>query len=369
MTIMDNALAVKVSFNNKEASFYKSINDAANQYFDKKQLKKSGNWSLYSKTIILLSAAIAIYGLVLFVEMPVFVIILLSLLFGFVSACIGFNVMHDANHGSYSSKKWINNTLGLSINALGGNSFIWKYKHNILHHTYPNVDGMDDDIAKSPLIRMCETQPWFPAHRFQHIYTPVLYAFSSLIWVLFQDFEKYFRPRLSNATIASKMSLTDHIIFWISKVFYLAFYILIPILVIGWLKWLLFFVTLHVGLGLTLAVVFQLAHVVESTEFLHVSPGETKKIENEWAVHQVQTTANFSPSSPVLSWFLGGLNYQVEHHLFPRISHVHYPALSKIVQEKCKEFNLVYNSIPTFTKAVNSHFRTIKLLGRKPAFA
>lgn len=360
---------MKVSFNNKNASFYKSINEAADQYFDGQKLSRTGNWKLYSKTIILISAAVAVYLLILFVSMPVIITISLSLLFGFISACIGFNVMHDANHGSYSSKKWINNTLGLTMNALGGNSFIWKYKHNILHHTYPNVDGMDDDIAKSPLIRMCETQPWFPAHRLQHIYTPVLYALSSLIWVLFQDFEKYFRPKLSNTTIASKMLFADHVIFWTSKVLYVTFYMLVPILLVGWLKWLLFFITLHVGLGLTLAVVFQLAHVVESTEFSHVAHGETKKIENEWAIHQVQTTANFSPGSPVLSWFLGGLNFQVEHHLFPRVSHVHYPALSKIVREKCKEFNLQYNCIPTFSEAVNSHFRTIKMLGRKPALA
>ncbi len=357
---------MKVSFNNKNANFFSSVNQEADSYFKSHRLSKTGNWKLYSKTIILISAALAIYLSILFFNFPVIVTIAFGLLLGFISACIGFNVMHDANHGSYCSKKWLNNTLGLTINALGGNSFIWKHKHNILHHTYPNVDGVDDDIAKSPFMRMCETQPWKPAHRFQHLYTPLLYALSSLIWVLFQDFEKYFKPRLSTVSFASKMSRIDHILFWSSKVLYLFFYMLLPVMLIGWAQWLAFFIPLHIGLGLTLAIVFQLAHVVEITEFEHVLPEQTKKIDNEWAIHQVQTTANFAPTSSVLTWLLGGLNYQVEHHLFPRVSHVHYPALSEIIKAKCKEFGLRYNCIPSLRKAVNSHFRLIKLLGTRP---
>jgi linoleoyl-CoA desaturase len=358
---------IKVSFNNTNTSFYKSINEAADHYFAEKKLQKTGNWKLYSKTLILVAVALTVYGLILLVQLPISVTILLSLVLGVTSACIGFNVMHDANHGSYSSRRWVNETLSLSLNAMGGNSFIWRYKHNVLHHTYPNVDGLDDDIAKSPFIRMCPSQRWVPAHRLQHLYTPVLYALSSLIWVLFQDFEKYFMPRLRGTTIRSRMHATDHILFWISKLLYIGFYIVLPVLLTGWLNGLVFFVTLHVGLGLVLAIVFQLAHVVEDTEFHHVSDGENKKMENEWAIHQVQTTANFSPGNPVLSWLLGGLNYQVEHHLFPRVSHIHYPALSKIVMTKCKEFGLKYNCMSTFSMAVNSHFRQIKLLGKKPA--
>jgi len=358
---------MKVSFNNKNASFYNSVNLEADKYFTSNRLSKTGNWHLYSKTIILISAALALYISILLFHFPIVITIVLSLLLGFICACIGFNVMHDANHGSYCSKKWLNSVLGLTMNALGGNSFIWKQKHNILHHTYPNVDGMDDDIAKSPFMRMCETQPWKPAHRYQHLYTPFLYALSSLIWVLFQDFEKYFKPRLNGASIASRMSLIDHVLFWSSKVLYLFFYVLLPVVLIGWAQWLAFFVPLHIGLGFTLAIVFQLAHVVEITGFEHISPDQTKKIENEWAIHQLETTTNFAPSSPVLSWLLGGLNYQVEHHLFPRISHIHYPVLSEIIKSKCKEFGLRYNCIPSLRKAVNSHFRFIKLLGTDPA--
>jgi len=345
--------------------FFQSLKDAADNYFSGKGVRRTGDRRLYIKTIVLFTIALTLYLVLILLSMPAWTFILLSCLLGFTSACIGFNVMHDANHGSYSASERINNLLGLSLNALGGNSFIWKFKHNVIHHTYPNVDGVDDDIAKSPFIRMCSTQPWMPAHRVQHIYTPVLYAISSILWVLFQDFEKYFRRKI-NQTALAEMKPNDHLIFWLSKVLYIFFYVVIPVIMIGWTKWLLFFLSLHIGLGFTLAIVFQLAHVVEETTFEFAPLDETTRIENEWAIHQVKTTSNFSPNSLVISWLVGGLNYQVEHHLFPRVSHVHYPALSKIVKEQCKEFDLPYNCIPSFREAVASHFRLIRLLGKKP---
>jgi linoleoyl-CoA desaturase len=354
----------KVTFNNKNHVFYTSLKASVDKYFTSTGKKRTGNIELYTKSIVLIGGAIGLYVLLLFVPMLWLPTALLSLVLGFVLACIGFNVMHDANHGSYSSRKWINETLGLTLNALGGNSFIWKQKHNIIHHTYTNIDGVDDDIAKSPFIRMCSTQRWVPAHRLQHLYTPVLYALSSMIWILFQDFDKYFRKKIVNTSL-TKMSRADHLIFWLSKVLYLLFYVAVPIVLMGWQSWLLFFLCMHIGLGFTLSIVFQLAHVVEETEFDSTN-GDAKQIENEWAIHQVKTTANFSPNNRIISWFAGGLNYQIEHHLFPRVSHIHYPALSKLVKAECDAFNISYNSLPSFKAAVTSHFRFIRVLGRKP---
>lgn len=354
----------KVSFNNKNQVFFTSLKSAVDNYFETTGKKKTGDIRLYTKTVFFIVAAISLYTLILFAPISLLFKILCSLLLGFVLACIGFNVMHDANHGSYSSRKWVNNVLGLTINALGGNSFIWKQKHNIIHHTYTNIDGIDDDIAKSPFIRMCSTQPWVPAHRLQHIYITFLYAFSSMIWILFQDFEKYFKKKIVNTSL-SKMSKNDHLIFWISKILYVVFYIVIPMVVLGWQAGLLCFVSMHISLGITLSIVFQLAHVVEETEFESAGV-DPKSIDNEWAIHQIKTTSNFSSGNKLLSWHVGGLNYQIEHHLFPRISHVHYPALSKIVRSECATFQLPYNHMPTLTAAVISHFRFIKMLGRKP---
>lgn len=353
----------KVVFTNRNPVFYSELKKSVEEYFTINALKKTGNWHLYSKTIILFVTAISTYCYLLLATYHPAMGVVLSCLLGFTLASIGFNVMHDACHGSYSSKKWLNNTLGLSLNALGGNAFIWKFKHNILHHTYTNVDGIDDDIAKSPLIRQCRSQQWVPAHRFQHLYVVLVYAISSFAWVFIMDFTKYFTGRVFKTDL-QKMSTTEHVVFWVSKVLYMLFYIAIPVYFVGWQAWAIGFAAMHVVMGLTLALVFQLAHVVEHTEFEKVD-GDEKLIENEWAIHQVKTTANFAPKDTVISWIVGGLNYQVEHHLFPRVSHVHYPGISRIVKEVCEKHDVPYNEYTTMSAAVASHFRTMKALGKE----
>lgn len=357
----------KVTFNNKRALFYASLKTDIDHYFKSSGISSKGNMKLYLKAMILLPAALGIYLALLFLNLPVSVALLLAGTLGFLFACIGFNVMHDACHGSFSSKKWVNELFGYSLNLLGGNAFIWKFKHNIIHHTYTNVDGVDDDIAKSPLMRQCHSQKWVPAHRFQHIYVILIYAISSFAWVAIMDFNKYLKQKVF-ATPLQKMSLMEHFIFWISKLFNIGVYVVLPISILGLKTWAIGFTVLHICMGFTLAIVFQLAHVVEQTEF-EFAGTEDLEIENEWAVHQIKTTANFSPNNPVISWFAGGLNYQIEHHLFPRISHVHYPALSKIVEQKCKEFDLPYHVNETFVGAVASHFRMMKELGKRPDYS
>lgn len=357
----------KVTFNNKKSVFYNTLKANVDEYFVTNNIRKTGNWTLYIKTIILIPAAVFLYVFLLTVQLPVILAILLCAILGFVLASIGFNVMHDACHGSYSSKKWVNEVLGLTLNALGGNAFIWKFKHNIIHHTYTNVDGIDDDIAKSPIMRQCTTQKWVPAHRFQHIYVVFVYAISSIAWVALMDFTKYFTQRIFSTPL-QKMSLNDHIVFWLSKVLYALFYVVIPIYFVGGTAWLVGYLSMEITLGLTLALVFQLAHVVEHAEF-ETAGIEPKLIENEWAAHQVRTTVNFAPRNWVINWYVGGLNYQVEHHLFPRISHIHYPAISEIVKKTCEQYDLPYNTIPTMSKSIASHFRMMKKLGEKPAIS
>lgn len=357
----------KVTFNNKSTAFYNELKSGVDKYFSEKGIRRTGNWELYLKTATLIPAALVIYILLLTINPGIFVGIALSALLGFILASIGFNVMHDACHGSYSSKKWINYTLGLSLNALGGNAFIWKFKHNIIHHTYTNVDGIDDDIAKSPIMRQCNTQKWVPAHRFQHIYVILVYAISSFAWVFIMDFTKYFTQKVF-ATPLQKMDRNEHFMFWLSKVLYILFYVAIPVYFVGWAAWGVGFAAMHVALGFTLAIVFQLAHVVEHAEF-EFAGIEPKQIENEWAIHQVKTTANFAPRNKLISWFVGGLNYQVEHHLFPRVSHVHYPGISKIVADTCRKHDIDYNVFSTMSSAIASHFRMMKQLGKKPVMA
>jgi linoleoyl-CoA desaturase len=351
----------KVTFNNKNKVFFNALKTSVDEYFTNNNLKKTGNWKLYSKTVILIPLAMLVYAGLLFLPLNLFTGILLSIVMGLVLASIGFNVMHDACHGSYSSKKWVNDVLSLTMNALGGSAFMWKMKHNILHHTYTNVDGLDDDINNMPFMRQCRTQPLKPMHRFQAYYMFVLYGFTSL-FIFISDYTKYFSKKIHH-TALNPMSAKEHLIFWISKAMYWFFYIILPIMLVGFKAWFLGFMVMQLTLGLTLAIVFQLAHVVEHMEF-EAADVEPKKIENEWAIHQVKTTADFAPTNKIVSWFVGGLNFQVEHHLFPRISHIHYPDLRKIVEDTCRQFNITYHYFPTMRAAIASHYRMMDSLGK-----
>lgn len=356
-----------VTFNNRKGNFYSTLKSEVEDYFRTKHISKTGDWRLFLKSGLLISSAITIYIFLLVFALSIPMIVLMSAVLGLILASIGFNVMHDACHGSYSGKKWINQALGYSLNALGGNAFIWKIKHNIIHHTYPNVDGIDDDIALTALLRQCNTQKWIPLHRLQHLYLFVIYAITSIAWTFLTDFKKYFSKKVQQTPIKG-MNAREHAIFWASKIFNVCIYILLPLLIKGWVFWLIFFISMHLFLGFTLAIVFQLAHVVEKTEF-EVATAVPKTIENEWAVYQVKTTANFALNNKIISWYVGGLNFQIEHHLFPRVSHVHYPALSRIVKNTCLKFNVPYHEHPTMLAAIVSHIRMMRLFGKKPTVA
>jgi linoleoyl-CoA desaturase len=356
-----------ISFNNKNSVFYNALKSEVNEYFRQRKMKKTGNWKLYLKSGTLIPLAIGLYISLLVFPLPAFFAILGCGLLGFMLASIGFNVMHDACHGSFSSRKWVNEMFGYTINALGGNEFFWKQKHNIIHHTYTNIDGVDDDIAKSPLIRQCDTQKWVPVHRIQHLYLPMVYSITSLAWIFGSDFAKYFQQKIARTSM-NKMDRKQHFIFWMSKLANILVYILIPGFVVGWGHWVIGFIVAHVVFGFTLAIVFQLAHVVEETEFDVATP-EHKQIEAEWAIHQVKTTANFATHNKIISWLVGGLNFQIEHHLFPRVSHVHYPAISKIVKNVCEKYGMPYHQFPSMTSAIVSHFRIMRKLGKKPNLA
>lgn len=354
-------MGYKVTFNNKNKIFFNALKTEVDAYFERNSIKKTGNWKLYLKTMILIPSAIGIYSLLMFVQMPALLSIFLWFGFGLNMAAIGFNIMHDACHGSFSTKGWVNEIFGWTNNFLGGNAFLWKLKHNIIHHTYTNIDGVDDDINNMPFLRQCSTQPLKPMHRFQSAYMFVLYGFTSL-FMFFMDYIKYFSKKVYTTPL-KPMDFKEHFMFWVGKLFFIAFYIVLPIILIGWKWWLVGFIISQFTLGLTLAIVFQLAHVVEHAEF-DAAGVDPVKIENEWAIHQVKTTANFAFSNKLVTWFVGGLNYQIEHHLFPRISHVHYPAISKIVKETCEKFDLDYIYFPTTRSAIASHVRFMHAMGK-----
>ncbi len=352
----------RVIFNKPDPGFYQSVKTAVDEYFSRQHLKKTGNLQLYFKTVLFIPSALLAYLYLLLGQYSALGGLLLSLALGLLLALIAINIMHDACHGSFSGKNWVNYTMGLTMNALGSNAFLWKIKHNILHHTYTNIDGIDNDIAQWPILRQSPVQKWKPAHRYQYLYMFPLYGISTLVWTLIFDFTKYFSRKISSTEI-KHISLKEHLLFWISKFLYVFFYTLIPVVMLGWQNWLTGFLLVHITMGSSLTILFQLAHLVGNTNF--ESPGKVStEIESSWAIHEVMTTSNFATGNKFVSWLAGGLNFQIEHHLFPRISHVHYPVLSNIVRKECALYDLPYHCYPTVNKAFFSHVRFMKELGR-----
>ncbi|WP_044172813.1 fatty acid desaturase family protein [Flectobacillus major] len=351
----------KVSFNNKNSVFFNALRKRVNEYFQANDIRPTGNYKLYLKTAILLAAAFLLYVVLVFFTPVGWLSIGLSALLGFNLAAIGFNVMHDGAHGSFSQKKWVNELMGYSLNIMGGSVYLWKFKHNFNHHSFTNIDGMDDDIDIKPWMRVSETQEkhWF--HRFQHIYWIFLYGWTYLLWIFWQDFQKYFTGKVGD-TKFRKMDLKEHAIFWATKLGYVGVFIVLPIYQVGLLDALIGYFIIAFVCGFVSAVVFQLAHVVEQAQF-PMPDEQTAKIDTEWAIHQIRTTANFATKSKIVSWFTGGLNFQVEHHLFPKISHVHYPKINELVRETCQQFGITYLEYPTVLSALRSHIVHLKHIG------
>jgi linoleoyl-CoA desaturase len=351
-----------VKFNNSEPVFFNTLKDRINTYFSEKNVKPTGDFRLYLKTFTFVGALIASYiVLVFFTPSAWYISLGLCAIMGGLLAGIGFNVMHDGAHGSYSNIKWLNETMGYALNMMGGSNFLWKQKHNINHHSYTNVEGMDDDIDIKPFIRVHSSQKKYWFHRYQHVYGLLLYGLTYLAWIFLQDFKKYFSGKIADNTKIQRMSVKEHIIFWSSKVFYVGAFLVLPMYNIGVIDTIIGYSIMVFITGVIIAVVFQLAHVVEDAEF--VTPVEPMRIESEWAIHQINTTVNFAMDNKMWCWLLGGLNFQVEHHLFPRISHVHYPQISKIVRATCVEFNIAYKEFPTFRSALRSHLIHLKRIG------
>ena len=352
----------KVTFDAKQNFFFNSVKEKVDRYFSEQHLDPSGSRKLYVKSSILVLLALGLYSWLVFFTPLLWIAITLCVVLGLTLSAIGFNIMHEGGHQSFSKHPWLNSVSAYFLNVLGGNSYFWKIKHNINHHTYTNIEGVDSDIDIKPFMRLHKAQPWYPLHRFQHIYWVVLYGISYIAWVFYEDFLKYFRNRVAVHMAPKKLNRKEHIIFWITKFMYVGAYIVVPIIMVGWLYALLGFFIVTFVTGLFISIVFQLAHVVEGTEF--TSPDmASNKVQEEWAVHQVRATANFGTNNRVLFWLLGGLNFQIEHHLFPRVSHIHYPQISKFVKETCREYNIAYHEYPTMVKAFFSHVLHLRKLG------
>jgi len=343
-------------------SFHAELKRRTAEYFQTTGKAPTGNASLLGKALLMVGALVALYVHLVFFTPAGGWALAECVLMGGVLALIGFNVMHDGAHGSFSRHGWLNKMAAFTLNVLGGSSYMWDAKHNTVHHMYTNIDGVDDDLDIRPWMRMTPDQPRHRAHRFQHLYFGFFYCLLYISWIFFTDYQKYFSRKIGSVAL-KPMSLNDHLIFWGFKLLNLGLYVALPVYLLGWGPWLVGFLLMSAVAGFTLSIVFQLAHTVEQAAF-PVPHKTTRKMEDEWAIHQLRTTANFATDNRLISWLVGGLNFQVEHHLFPKISHVHYPKLSKIIRQTCEEFGLPYQEYPKMRYAVASHVAFLRQMGR-----
>ena len=281
---------------------------------------------------------------------------------GLSIAAVGMCVQHDANHGAYSKHRWINRIFGSTLDVMGVCSFIWRPKHNIAHHTFTNVEGVDFDLDFGSVARLSPEQPRRAWHRYQCFYLWFLYGFLLPKWVFFDDFVILRRRLIGVHKLAppSPGALAGFV-GW--KLFFVGWAIVLPAFYHPLWQVLVFHLIAAFTLGTTLGTVFQLAHCTGAADF-PAAPPLGHALKTEWAVHQLSTCVDFAPKSAVVGWFVGGLNYQVEHHLFPKVCHLHYPALSKIVAEVAKRHNLRHRSHATLRGALAAHFEHLRLMGR-----
>ncbi|MCX6290847.1 MAG: acyl-CoA desaturase [Bacteroidetes bacterium] len=350
-----------VKFNHQSA-FYADLKNRVNQYFTEHKIDQHGDARLHVKAGLLLSVFVAVYVLLVFFTPTALWSVLLCVLLGLATAGIGFNIMHDGSHGSFSNSKTVNRFAALTLNLLGGSAFFWNIKHNMVHHTYTNIDGHDDDIQNEPFLRMCATQRKRKMHKYQHLYWFLIYGFMYISWVFLLDFQKYF-SRHVGAKDHIQIDLKTHIGFWLTKILYVFTFIILPLMFVSTLQLVIGYLVFSFTTGIVISVVFQLAHAVEHVEFIE-DKKEDMVLENDWAVHQMFTTANFATKNKIVAFFTGGLNHQIEHHLFPKISHIYYPELSKIVRKVSAEYGINYVEQPTVIQAIASHVRFLKRMGR-----
>lgn len=347
-------------FHSKSA-FHAELRRRVDQYFESPGRRQRDCPQMYTKTAVLLAAFSAFYVLLVFAAQTRWQAVPLAILLGLITAAMGFNIQHDGGHHAYSNHAWVNKAMAMVLDILGGSSYVWHQKHGVFHHTYVNIDGHDSDIDVGILGRLTPHQKRLAFHRWQHIYFWPLYGLLVIKWQLFDDFRDVITGRVGEHRIPRPKGW-DLAVFLGGKTIFFALAFGIPMLVHPVGVVVLFYVIAALVVGMVMSVVFQLAHCVEEAEF-PLPHEDTGHIENAWAIHQVETTVDFARRNPVVTWLLGGLNFQIEHHLFPRICHVNFPAIAKIVEKTCHEFGVKYTEHKSVWAGIASHYRWLRRMG------
>jgi linoleoyl-CoA desaturase len=350
----------RLEFNGDNA-FHRELRRRVEAFFKSNKRRQRDSAWMYLKTAVILAGFVGSYVLLVFVASTWWQGVLIATLLGFTMAQIGFNIQHDAGHQAYSDRRWINRTMAMTLDVVGGSSYIWRWKHAVFHHTYVNVSGHDSDIDLGFLARLAPAQKRRFMHRWQHYYAWLLYGITAMRWHFYGDFRDLYAGTIGERRFPRPRGW-DLAGFVAGKVVFFTLAFGLPLAFHSVAVVALFYVLVAAVTGLLLALVFQMAHVVEEAAF--PSPDrESGRVENAWAIHQLETTVDFARGSRVLTSLIGGLNYQIEHHLFARICHVHYPAIAGIVEETCREYGVRYASHTSFRTGILSHYRWLRRMG------
>ena len=351
----------RVSFKTK-GEFLRELRTEVEHHLSAGHVRLRGAVGLYSKAPIAVGLIALSWAVLLFVRPGVVGVALCIAGLGFGGILVAFCVQHDANHGSYFKSRRYNHAMGWTADALlGFSSYAWRTKHNVAHHTYTNIDGYDNDIELLPLARFAPFQPTRPWYKFQYLYVWPLYSFMGLRWQTIGDLQSFLRGSFGKTAIKFPSGWTAVLLLG-GKAIFVGWAIVLPLLVYPWWGVLATYVGLTMVTSVVMATTFQLAHCVEEASF--VVPEDLASGTRVWAVHQVETTVDFCPRNKFLTWTLGGLNYQIEHHLFPRLPHTLYPTIAPIVQRTCLRHGVRYTVQPSLWVALRSHVRHLRELGR-----
>lgn len=352
-------------------SFHSTVSARVRQYFKAHNLSPYANTRMWVKTIVMLLMYFVPY---IFMVLGAggengWVFFLWWFLMALGMIGIGTSVMHDAHHGTYSPNRKVNAFIGFILEIIGGFSVTWKIQHNELHHTYTNIAGLDEDLDTMKILRFSPRQPRYWYHRYQHLYVWFFYGIMTLFWMTAKDYIQAIRYRQHDLLVTHRLSLGQAIFrITLYKLFYYGYIIVLPILFVGvpWYYVIFGFLLMHFVAGVILSCIFQPSHIVETSEFaLPVETDGKKAMEDSWAIHEVENTTDFAPRNRPLTWFIGGLNFQIEHHLFTNVCHVHYPKLAPIVKQTAEDFGIKYHVENTFWKALKGHVKMLKKLGRE----
>jgi linoleoyl-CoA desaturase len=356
-------MATRPTFNRDDTAFKLDLRERVDAYFARTGKARTADAAMVGKTVFFLLAAVGLAAVLVTGVLPALPSLLVAMTLGLVVAGIGFNISHDALHGSYSRSPAVNFTLGALFDVLGASSYNWKRAHNVVHHTFTNVPGTDHDLEPGPFLLLYPRPAPPRIYRWQHVFAFPLYAFTLVVWVFKKDFVQIF-DRTMTGRPASRGGAVGMVL---GKLVHFSLFLGLPLLVSPWAWWqvLVGYVAMLATAGFTLAIVFQLAHVVEGTTF--PTADATNHLREGWASHQLRTTANFSQGSALATFLMGGLNNQVEHHLLPGVCHTHYAALAPIVRECALDHGLPYLVSGNFAQAVAAHTRTLYRLGRPSA--